>query len=45
MQDDAKRDEELATLTDRLLAGEEVEVLPELEDLAQVVRRIREVAH
>jgi hypothetical protein len=44
MQDDAKRDEELATLTDRLLAGEEVEVLPELEDLAQVVRRIREVA-
>ncbi len=38
---DRSLDNDLANMTDRLLAGEEVNALPDNQDLAEVVRRLR----
>ncbi len=42
MHEHARRDNELATFTDQLLAGEEPD-MQELDDLAHVVRQLHEV--
>lgn len=43
MPEDRRHDDELAAYTDQLLAGENPEVPPEIEDLAPVVRSLRDV--
>jgi hypothetical protein len=40
MYDDDELDKELATFTDRTMAGDDAEVPPGLQDLAQVVRQV-----
>jgi len=42
MTDDNHLDNELANLTDRMLAGEDVSVSPELAELSDVVRNLRD---
>jgi NADH:ubiquinone oxidoreductase subunit K len=43
MHDNARLDDELAALTDRILSGEDVQTQPELDDLALVVRQLHEM--
>ena len=42
MHEHARRDDELATFTNQLLAGEEPEKMSELDDLARVVRQLHD---
>ena len=42
MHEHARRDDELATFTNQLLAGEEPETMSELDDLAGVVRQLHD---
>lgn len=43
MVDNERLDEMLSNFTDRLLAGEDVAVSPELDDLEQVVRQLHQI--
>lgn len=43
MNNETRLDDELAAFTDKLLAGEDVHAVPEIEDLAAVVRQVHEL--
>jgi hypothetical protein len=43
MHDNPRLDDELAAFTDGLLAGEDAQTPPELDDLAHVVRQLNEI--